>query len=155
MNTEDRTEILSEEEIDEIVERQADDDSAWENPIHVQWIKLSLEVLPFPVSLPSELFERAAFFAELHGEPDTENWLMHVIQEQIEFEAAVLVHLEEYKDAHPAISLPSGIAELVVFFAERHQEPSAKIWIARVIQRRIESEEANFARLKRELTVRK
>jgi len=107
------------------------------------------------VSLPSELAERAAFFAELHGESSIEKWLMRVIQEQIDLETAVLVHLAEHPDVCPAISLPSGIAELVSFFAKRHRVPSAKIWVAQVIQKQIKSEEADFRKLKRELIARK
>lgn len=155
MNTEDRAKILSEEEIDEIVEQQADDDSAWEKPIFVHWTKLPLEPLPFPVSLPSELAERAAFFAELRGEASVEDWLIHIIQERIDFESAVLAHLAKSPGEESVTSLPFGFAERVAFFAKRHRVPSAKIWVAQVIQKQIKSEEADFRKLKRELTARK
>ena len=155
MKIRDKTKTISEEEIDEIVERHADDDSAWEEPIHVHWTKLSLASLPFPVSLPSKLVERAAFFAELYGGPDTEAWLMRVIQERVDFEMAVLVHLEEYTRVSSTVSLPAGFAERVDFFAEQHRQPSAGVWVTRVIQERIESEEAAFKKLKSELTAKK
>jgi len=53
---------LSEEEIDKIVESQADDDSAWEEPIEVRRAK------PAPLTIPAELAARAAFLAKLHKE---------------------------------------------------------------------------------------
>lgn len=130
MNTKDKTKVLSEEEIDEIVERQADDDSAWEEPIFVHWAKLSLEPLPFPVSLPSGLIERVAFFAELRGEASMEDWLIRIIQERIDFEADVFAHLAERLGEGTATSLPFGLVERVAFFAERHRAPSVKIWMA-------------------------
>ncbi len=137
------------------MERQAGDDSAWEEPIFVHWVKLSLDQLPFPVSLPSGLIERAAFFAELRGEISVEDWLIRTIQERIDFESAVFAHLTERPGEGTATSLPFGLAERVAFFAERHRAPSAKIWVAQVIQKQIKSEEADFRKLKRELTVRK
>ena len=146
---------LSEEEIDEIVERHANDEFAWEEPIHVKWTKLSLASLPFPVSLPSKLVERAAFFAELYGESDTEGWLIRVIRERVDFEMAVLVHLDEPPGVFSTVSFSARFAERVEFFAEQHRQPSAGIWVTRVIQERIESEEAAFKKLKHELTAKK
>lgn len=150
-----RTKTLSEKEIDEMVARQADDGSAWEEPVRVQWIRLSLKSLPFPVSLPSELAERAAFFAELRGEASVEDWLIHIIQERIDFESAVLAYLAKSPGEESVTSLPFGFAERVAFFAKRHRAPSAKIWVAQVIQKQIKSEEADFRKLKRELTASK
>jgi hypothetical protein len=61
--------VEQEEEIDELVEAQASDDSAWDNPIRVRRTKSS------SVSLPSDLAARAAFFARLHRETSVEEWL--------------------------------------------------------------------------------
>ena len=74
---------LSEEEIDRIVIAEADDDSAWGKPRHVRKSKSS------PVSLPSELAARAAFFARLHREADVQAWLKRIIEERIDIEEAV------------------------------------------------------------------
>src|SRR5437867_4309208 len=60
---------VSEGEIDEVVEAQADDDSAWGKPVRVHRTESA------SVSLPSELAARAAFFARLHREADVEDWL--------------------------------------------------------------------------------
>jgi hypothetical protein len=150
MNAKDKVKILSEEEIDEIVEQRADDDSAWEEPICVKWTKLSLALLPFPVSLPLELAERAAFFAQSYKEPSTEEWLTRIIQERMDSEAAFMACL-----GCSNLSLPSGFAELVRFFAEWHQQPDAKVWVAHVIEERIKSEEAIFSKLKRDLMAKR
>lgn len=88
MNTKDKANVLSEEEIDTIVVAQADDDSAWEKPIRVRKAK------PTSVPLPSELAARAAFFARLHREVSVEDWLRRVIQERIDLEEAVFAGLK-------------------------------------------------------------
>ncbi len=74
---------LSEEEIDQLVIAHADDDSAWEKPIHVRRSELSA------VSLPAELASRAAFFARLHREASLEEWLKRIIEERLNIEEAV------------------------------------------------------------------
>ncbi|MCK4436774.1 hypothetical protein KAU86_02375 [bacterium] len=76
---------LSEKEIDKIVVEQADDNSAWEEPIHIRKTKLT------SLSVPAELAARAAFLARLHRETDIEKWLMHIIQERIEIEEVAFV----------------------------------------------------------------
>lgn len=73
---------LTEDEIDQIVEDHADDDSAWEKPIHVRRDKAS------SVSIPAELAARAAFLARLHHTQSVEEWLTRVIQERVELEEA-------------------------------------------------------------------
>jgi hypothetical protein len=57
-----RKKALSEEEIDNLVESQADDDEAWDEPILVSGRRQA------SVSLPSDLAARAAFLAKLHKE---------------------------------------------------------------------------------------
>lgn len=75
---------LSEEEIDRIVVAQADDDSAWEEPVHVRQ-------KPTSVSLPAELAARAAFLARLHRITNVEEWLRRIIRERVELEEAAFV----------------------------------------------------------------
>ena len=72
----------TEAEIDQLVTEQADDDSAWQHPIHVR------RVTPSPYTLPPELAARAAFLARLHHLRSVEEWLTHVIQERVELEEA-------------------------------------------------------------------
>src|SRR5437868_191077 len=71
---------LTEEEIDEIVVSQANDDSAWEEPIYVK-----RQAAP-AFSLPADLVGRAAFLARLHHARALEDWLTRVIRERIELE---------------------------------------------------------------------
>ena len=72
--------VLSEAEIDLRVEAEADDDEAWEAPIHVSRKHENM------VSLPADLAARAAFLARLHKEADTSAWLKRIIAERVELE---------------------------------------------------------------------
>ena len=71
---------LTEQEIDRIVESQADNDSAWEKPIKVRRARTA------SVSIPAELAARAAFLAKLHKENNVEDWITKVIKERVELE---------------------------------------------------------------------
>ena len=88
---------LTEEEIDEIVESQADDDSAWERPIRVRRTK------PGSVSLPPELAARVAFLARLHREKNIGDWLTRVIKERVELEEVA------FTEAKREMSLRNGV----------------------------------------------
>jgi hypothetical protein len=88
MSAKSKAKVLSEEEIDKIVEAQADDDSAWEKPIRVRKAK------PASVPLSSELAARAAFFACLHRERSVGDWLRRIIQERIDLEEAAFAGLK-------------------------------------------------------------
>ena len=80
-----RKEPLSEAEIDEMVEAQADDDSAWGRPIRVQ------KATPASLSIPGELAARAAFLAKLHREEKLDDWLTRVIKERVEMEEGAFI----------------------------------------------------------------
>ena len=71
---------LSEPEIDQIVESQAENDSAWQKPIKVRRAKLT------SLSLPADLAARAAFLARLHREKNVDEWLARIIKERLELE---------------------------------------------------------------------
>jgi hypothetical protein len=73
---------LSEEQIDQIVVGQADDDSAWDEPIHVE------RTTPASLSIPADLAARAAFLAQVHRSESLDEWLTHVIRERVELEEA-------------------------------------------------------------------
>lgn len=88
MSTNERSKILSEEEIDALVEAQADDDSAWDESVGVHRTESA------SVSLPSDLAARAAFFARLHRETNFEDWLRRVIQERLDLEEAAFATLK-------------------------------------------------------------
>jgi hypothetical protein len=73
---------LSDKEIDQIVVGQVDDDSAWDEPIHVE------RTTPAPLSIPADLAARAAFLAQVHRSESLDEWLTHVIRERVELEEA-------------------------------------------------------------------
>ena len=71
---------FSESEIDQLVEAQADDVSAWGRSIKVRKGKST------PLSLPAELAARAVFLANLHREKNVQSWLARIIKERVEIE---------------------------------------------------------------------
>ena len=83
-----KNKTLSDEEIDEIVITQANDDSQWEEHIHVNRSKS----LSIPVT--SELAERIAFFTRLHHESSVGDWLRHIIQERLDMEESAFAKLK-------------------------------------------------------------
>ena len=76
---------LTDREIEEVIEKQANDDSVWVKPVHVRKTKGA------SLLIPPELAARAAFLAKLHRKPNVEAWLTRVIQERIELEEAAFV----------------------------------------------------------------
>lgn len=74
------TQRQTEAEIDNLVIAAADDDSAWEEAVHVHKTVLS------SLQLPAELAERAAFLAQLHRARSLEAWLTRIIEERVELE---------------------------------------------------------------------
>lgn len=76
---------LSEEEIDDIVISQADNDSEWDEAVHVR------KATPTSFSIPAGLAARAAFLAHLHRETDVEEWIMRVIREKVELEEGAFI----------------------------------------------------------------
>ena len=71
---------LTEANIDNLVESQTDDDSAWEKTIEVRRQR------PASFSIPAQLAARAAFLANLHRERNVEDWIAKVIKERVELE---------------------------------------------------------------------
>lgn len=86
--------VLSEEEIDALVEVQADDDEAWDAPVQVK--RKQEDVL----SLPADLAARAAFLARLHKEPNTTEWLKRIIAERIELEESAFLDFKRTLASH-------------------------------------------------------
>lgn len=67
-------------EIDGIVAEEADNPSAWEEPICVKKSKTA------SLAVPADLAARAAFLAHLHGLSGAEEWVARFIREQVELE---------------------------------------------------------------------
>ncbi|MEZ4862201.1 MAG: hypothetical protein R3C14_12870 [Caldilineaceae bacterium] len=76
---------LSEAEIDDLIIAEADDDTAWEDPLQVHKAASS------SLQIPAELAKRAAFLAGLHREKSMEAWLTRVIQERVELEESAFL----------------------------------------------------------------
>jgi len=72
----------TEQEIDAIVTAHADDENAWDTPVHLHKKKSA------SISLPAILADRAAFFSRIHREKNMENWLARIIQERLDIEEA-------------------------------------------------------------------
>ena len=53
-----------------------------------------------------------------------------------------------------AFSLPSELAARAAFFARLHRAASVEAWVRRVVQERIDMEEAAFTEMKRELVTK-
>ncbi|MDQ1327965.1 MAG: hypothetical protein QG641_1250 [Candidatus Poribacteria bacterium] len=89
INMKNRTKLLKDEVIDQIVIDQADDESKWKEPIKTQGIK------EFSLTIPYELIERAAFFVRLNREPSVGDWLRRIIKERLDFEEAIFDELKQ------------------------------------------------------------
>jgi len=79
---------LSEDQIDELVIAQAEEDSAWEEPI---FVKVDIQST---IELSQELAARAAFFARLHKKSSVEEWITGIIRERIDFEESAFAELK-------------------------------------------------------------
>lgn len=55
------------------------------------------------------------------------------------------------KTKRASISLSAGLAARAAFFARLHREADIETWVGRIIQERIDLEEAAFTDLKRDL----
>jgi hypothetical protein len=80
---------LSEQEIDQVVVAEADDDTAWDEPVRVHQAK------PASLSIPADLAARAAFLARLHRKATVDEWLTHVIRERVELEEAAFMGVKQ------------------------------------------------------------
>lgn len=76
---------LLSEEVDELVEAQADEDAAWDESVQVKRKDSA------SVAIPASLAERAAFLAKLHKERNVEEWLKRIIRERVELEESAFV----------------------------------------------------------------
>ena len=77
-----RRKTLSEEQIDQLIISQANNNSAWEDPVKVAKRRST------SLSLPAALSARAAFFARLHREASLEDWIKRIVGERLDIEEA-------------------------------------------------------------------
>jgi hypothetical protein len=82
-------------EIDEFVESEADDDSAWGQPVDVTVTNTDSEL-----SIPADLVARAAFLAGVHREESSARWLTRIIRERIEIEESAFAEAKREMASH-------------------------------------------------------
>ncbi len=83
--------------------------------------------------------------------PLTEAEIDEIVVAQAEDDAAWGKPIGVRKAKTARVPLPSALAMRVAFFARLHRAQSMEAWIERIIQERLDLEEAAFAGVKRDL----
>jgi predicted DNA binding CopG/RHH family protein len=78
------TKKLTEEKIDEIVIKEADDLSKWEKPIRVKAPQA------ISIRLSAELIQKVKLLAKIHKTNNYQDWLEKIIKERIHLEEELL-----------------------------------------------------------------
>ena len=87
-------------------------------------------------------------------QPLTELEMDQIVVAQADDDAAWGKPVRVRKTKTASVPLPSALATRVAFFARLHREQSMEAWIERIIQERLDLEEAVFAGLKRDLATK-
>ena len=88
------------------------------------------------------------------AQPLTEPEIDQIVVAQAEDDAAWGKPVRVRRTKAASVPLPSALATRIAFFARLHREQSMEAWIERIIQERLDLEEAAFAGLKRDLATR-
>lgn len=80
---------LTEENIDEIVIKEADDFTRWEEPVLVKSNFIT------SIRLSPETIRRAKYFAKVHKSRGYQTWLKQIIEERIRIEEEILSELKQ------------------------------------------------------------
>ena len=80
---------LTEEEIDEIVTKEADDLTKWEEPIFIKPAGAT------SIRLSSETIKKAKYLAKIHKFRGYQTWLKQIIEERIRIEEEILTELRQ------------------------------------------------------------
>jgi len=80
---------LTEENIDEIVTKEAGDLTRWEEPILVKPAGVT------SIRLSPETIRRAKYFAKIHKLRGYQTWLKQIIEERIRIEEDILTELRQ------------------------------------------------------------
>ena len=84
----------------------------------------------------------------------TEEEIDRIVIAQADDESAWGVPVKVSKSKSTSLALPSDLAARAAFFARLHREASLENWLKRVIQERLDIEEAAFAGFKKELVAK-
>lgn len=85
----------------------------------------------------------------------TEEEIDRIVIAQADDESAWGAPVKVSKSKSTSLALPSDLAARMAFFARLHREASLENWLKRVIQERLDIEEAAFAGFKKELVAKK
>ena len=88
------------------------------------------------------------------AQPLTEREIDNIVVAQADDDTAWGKPVRVRKAKTASVPLPSALATRVAFFARLHREKSMEAWLERIIQERLDLEEAAFVGLKRELATR-
>ncbi|MBC8449406.1 MAG: hypothetical protein H8D78_16795 [Chloroflexi bacterium] len=77
-----------------------------------------------------------------------------IVVAQAEDDTAWEKPIRVQRTAPTSLALPAELAARAAFLAQLHRTPSVEEWLRRVIQERVELEEAAFVGIKRSLTAR-
>jgi hypothetical protein len=84
----------------------------------------------------------------------SETEIDQLVVAQAEDDAAWEAPLRVQRAAPAALALPAELAARAAFLAQLHRTPNVEDWLRRVIQERVELEEAAFVGIKRSLAAR-
>jgi len=84
----------------------------------------------------------------------SEKEIDEIVLSQADDDSAWEKPIRVHKAKASSVPLPPELAARAAFFARLHREASVEDWVTRIIQERIDLEEAAFAELKRELTTK-
>ena len=84
----------------------------------------------------------------------TEEEIDRIVIAQADDESAWGAPVKVSKSKSTSLALPSDLAARAAFFARLHREASLENWLKRVIQERLDIEEAAFAGFKKELVAK-
>ncbi len=84
----------------------------------------------------------------------SEQEIDQIVVAQAEDDAAWEPPMRAQSAAPASLALPAELAARAAFLAQLHRTPSVEDWLRRVIQERVELEEAAFVGIKRSLATR-
>lgn len=84
----------------------------------------------------------------------SETEIDQLVVAQVEDDAAWETPVRVQRAAPAALTLPAELAARAAFLAQLHHTPNVEDWLRRVIQERIELEEAAFVGIKRSMAAR-
>ncbi len=84
----------------------------------------------------------------------SESEIDQIVTAQAEDDSAWEAPIPIQRTAPASLSLPVELAARAAFLAQLHRTPSVEDWLRRVIQERVELEEAAFVGFKRSLAAR-